>query len=224
MTVPLSPPTNGPSPKEAYAADLRAQIQRLQALLIAVESEGGTLVDPSTVRSSAEPAHKLAGEPVRPDSFFGMSVPQATKKFLQMKGKGNPQSVPGIVDALIEGGLEKAEKREQILKNIYTAFARTDDFIKVSGRLWGLKEWYGDRAVAKQEAPAAKKKARKRSGKKRPTNANSAAKKPSASQTALKLEPTGPISMGWRAFLAKAIEEGKTMQQAGAEWRARKQG
>jgi len=36
---------SGQTAKEAYAAELRAKIQRLQALLVAVESGGETLLD-----------------------------------------------------------------------------------------------------------------------------------------------------------------------------------
>jgi hypothetical protein len=51
---------NGANPKEAYLADLRAQIERLTALLRAVESEGeGLSLDPS---ATAAIGGRLAAE------------------------------------------------------------------------------------------------------------------------------------------------------------------
>src|SRR5438093_839668 len=94
---------NGQSVREAYLAELRAQVDRLQALIAAVESGGENL--PGGIGAGASP--RLIDSQVRPDSFFGMTTPGAVRKFLEMMGKGAPQSAQAIAEALVKGGLDK---------------------------------------------------------------------------------------------------------------------
>lgn len=66
---------NGQNPKDLYVAYLRGEIERLTALMHAVESGGeGLALDPAAA------AMIVSGRPnnvVRPDSFFGMTTPAA---------------------------------------------------------------------------------------------------------------------------------------------------
>jgi hypothetical protein len=199
---------NGQSPKELYVEFLRAEIARLYALLDAVESEGENLA-PATVGATPA-ARSVAGSPVRPDSFHAMSTPQAVREFLEMMGKGNPQTPAAIADALVHGGHAKLDERASVLNNVYTALRRgrgAGGFEKV-GKLFGLAEWYPQKP--KPEPTPTKKKSRKGSKKK--------ARAKAAPERAAEPSPA-PVG-GWRVFLTKKLADGKTMKEAAAEWKS----
>jgi hypothetical protein len=192
---------NGQSPREIYLADLHAQVERLLALIAAVESEGENLAGGASVKRRADTQ-------VRPDSFFGMTTPGAVRKFLEMCGKGNPQAAQAIADALVSGGLDKRENVETVLKNVYTAFKRgkDTDFVKI-GKVWGLKEWYPN-AKAADEKPT------------KPKHGKTRAKSPKAGKGGNGDRAPAPKS-AYRTFMGEAMKSGKTMTQAAEEWRKR---
>lgn len=123
---------------QAVLADLKArrdQISQAIAVLESVAGAGG--LGPSS--GSGDTAS------IRSDSFFGMSVPQAVKKYLGMTGKV-PKSPNDITETLKKGGQEQAT-----YNNVYTALKRLPDVVKLPNGDWGLADWYG---------PSAKRKAR----------------------------------------------------------------
>lgn len=82
------------------------------------------------------------GEEMRSDSFFGMSLRDAIKKYLAMKKK--PKSYRDIADALEEGGFQHASKK--FYSTVNTTLGRMAegddaDVCKIRGE-WGLLEWY----------------------------------------------------------------------------------
>jgi len=122
--------------REAYIAALRTEIERLTAELAAVEgtldgSAGGPLV----------PAQRAIQ--VGPATFFGMTTPQATRRFLEMMGRENPQTPQAIAEALVRGGMDKTENLDAVVNNVYTALkrGRNKQFVKI-GRTWGLSDLY----------------------------------------------------------------------------------
>jgi hypothetical protein len=193
--------------KEAYLAQLRAQIARLNALLAAVESEGEALGGNGSA-ATLTAGRQSADRVVRPDSFFGLTAPRATRRFLEMMGKGNPQTPQAIAEALVRGGQDTPEHAAVVLKNVYTALKRGkgEEFVKIQ-KEWGLVDWYGDRARQDTEKRSKNKKGRK----------SKRAKKGKASAPAhAESNPTNEMAamLGWKAFLKQQLKEGRTMKQA----------
>ncbi len=196
---------NGQTAKELYVAELRSQIERLQAVLAMVESGGESLAAGNGAPSASRPKETQ----VRPDSFFGMKMPGAVRKFLEMCGKGNPQTTQAIAEALIAGGLDPRANIETLRKNVYTVFQRgKDDFVKI-GKVWGLAEWYPSKPKGDETKP----KAKKGKGRAKRANASSAAPQTAAAQKS-----------GYKKFLTDALTSGKTMAEAAAEWRKQANG
>lgn len=203
--------------KDAYLAELRAQVERLNALIAAVESEGDVLL--LDALGAAPASGRPAGEAqVRPDSFFGMTTPKATRAFVEMMGKGNPPTPQAIATALVEGGLDKPENRATVLRNVYTALKRgkvAREFVKI-GKNWGLSEWYPSISQGNDdgEKPSPRRKRRRKSKR---TKGRKKAK--SKGGSAARRERSDPLEMGWHAYLGKRAKEGASMEEAGKEWR-----
>lgn len=203
--------SNGQSEKDAYLAKLRAQVDRLQALIAAVESEGEGLDLGSFTTGNSRAA---TDSTVRSDSFFSMTTPQATRRFLEMMGKGNPQSPLSIVDALIRGGMDRIENRDTVVKNVYTALKRgkkNQELVKIQ-KLWGLMEWYPNHKPT-EEKPTKKKRKK----------AKTATKAPAVTPP----PPPAAPKKGFEAFnefIKARVAAGKTRAEANAEWKKQKPG
>jgi hypothetical protein len=78
------------------------------------------------------------GGGIRPDSFLKMSIPDATKKYLETVRQ--KQSTQEIIDALERGGLPRSK-----YNTVYGILARRErqqgDIINMKGD-WALQEWY----------------------------------------------------------------------------------
>lgn len=200
---------NGNSAKEAYLAELRAEVERKLAIIAAIESGGEDL--PNGLPGGA--TSRRPEKEVRPDSFYGLTTPQAVRRFLEMMGKGNPQSPTAIADALVRGGLEGPAN--VVLKNIYTAFKRgkDSDFVKI-GKLWGLVDFY----PRKEDKPKPKGKGK---GKKKKRAAGGSARTKPATES---VPATAPAKGGFGAFnefVQEYKKAGKSRQDAIADWRKR---
>ena len=208
------PDNNGQSAKDAYLAELDAKIERLVTLRALVESGGDTsgdgtaTVGPLVRRSTAETQ-------VHPGSFLGMSVPQATRRFLEIMGKSRPQTPQAIAAALVQGNQDKPENETTVLRNVYTAFKRGKNkeggFAKV-GKFWGLAEWYPSSALAADSSAAKKKHKAKRKGRH--------AKTPKADSDAP--VHAKPSRSNYQQFVSERRKAGKNLKEIGAEWRAQK--
>ncbi len=151
---------------------------------------------------------RVASSPgkIRPDEFFRMSIPDAIRRYLAiMKG---PQGPKAIADALKDGGLLTNAK--DFYGNVWTALKRMEESEAVvnTPKGWGLAEWYPSRPKNDDG-----KKSKRRAAKKRQTGRKLA--------TIVTPEKAAPRS-AYSAFLGKAMKEGKTMQEAAAEWRKHK--
>lgn len=79
---------------------------------------------------------------IQRDTFFGMSIADAAKKFLGMSGR-KPQTTDAITDALGRGGLSA---RGDSVGTILVRVANQEgDIVRVGRGLWGLLEWYPGR-------------------------------------------------------------------------------
>lgn len=79
------------------------------------------------------------------DAFFGMSIVEATKKYLGMTKR--PKSTNEIKDALEAGGYNHTSKN--FYSTIFSVLSReagkpTGEIVKVNDK-WGLESWYPNR-------------------------------------------------------------------------------
>jgi hypothetical protein len=118
----------------AVLADLEARKEELESAISAVKTilaAGGI-----SVAGHSEGVYSPENIPV--GSFLRLSIPEATKKFLDMvKTK---QGVPQITKALERGGLPRSKQN-----TIYSVLRRREsivgDIIRVDDE-WALAEWY----------------------------------------------------------------------------------
>jgi hypothetical protein len=100
------------------------------------------------------------GTDVRSDTFHGLSMPEAVKKYLRIK-KG-PQNARAIAAVLPRGGFKS--KAKNLYPNVYTALLRLQEAgeaEKLASGEWGLSEWY--RGTARKE-PKPKRPAERENG------------------------------------------------------------
>jgi len=83
---------------------------------------------------------------VRHDSFFGMTILDAIKKYLTMTKQ--TQSAPDIADALVRGGMKSAAK--DFVGNVRTTLSKNEAFVSVKNGEWGLSVWYPAKRKEKQ--------------------------------------------------------------------------
>lgn len=131
------------NPYETVLADLKAKRAALDSAIAAMESvmaQGGAPI------SAGIPSQPNRETEIRPDSFFGMSIPDAAKKFLAMSNR-NPKSTQQIADALQSGGM--TSDSDNFANSVGSVLNRVDrlggDIVKISRGMWGLVEWYPGR-------------------------------------------------------------------------------
>jgi hypothetical protein len=125
---------------EQVLADLRAKRAKIDAAIEAIEDLLGV--------ASSAPAGSLqrqgASQAIEGDTFFGLSVADAAKKYLQIVKK--KQSTRDIAKALESGGLTHNSK--DFYNTVYTVLTRSEFFAKLPDSTWGLAEWYKGRRVS----------------------------------------------------------------------------
>jgi len=123
-------------------ADLKAKRDALDTAIGAIEAIVGVAGQPS---SAPRPSVKAATTTIEGDTFFNMTVPDATRKYLSMMRK--PQSTPQIADALERGGFtHQSEKFVNTVGAVLHRIATNGgDIVKVSRGNWGLASWYGQK-------------------------------------------------------------------------------
>jgi hypothetical protein len=175
-----------------------------------VAAQGGDTGQPTTTsvpgNGNREPG--VAGQ-VRPDEFFRLSIPEAVKKYLAIMKR--PQGPKVIVAGLEAGGVLSNAKN--FYGNVYKELMRMSERGELvntpSG--WALSEWYPNKP--KQiDAPRPKK--RKASG-------SRSSRKKVVPSPKLLTDGSTPSGSDWQVFLADARKRGKSMREAGAEWKAR---
>lgn len=82
---------------------------------------------------------------IKPDTFFGLKVPDAIKLYLSMTKRPARASV--ITKALIDGGLQSTS--QNFPANVQTALTRMKAEVVRVPNGWGLLEWYPGRSFDK---------------------------------------------------------------------------
>jgi hypothetical protein len=121
---------------EAKKANIETAISSIKALMaLGVVSVAG-----GASRSQDAGPNDLSQ--IQAGAFFGMSIPDATKKLLD--GLRRPMSLQAISDALLRGGFATTSK--DFSNTVGAALRRQaedGDIVRVGNTLdWGLREWY----------------------------------------------------------------------------------
>lgn len=137
-----------PSEYDAVITDLENEIIELQRTVEYLKRKregGGGPAAPVTV-TRAEAANVSVDFPA--DAFFGMSIPEAAKKYLGLVKR--KQTTKQIMEALERGGFPHQSK--SFYGTVFGVLSRRwkteGDIVKVGGD-WGLAEWYGSTVRAK---------------------------------------------------------------------------
>lgn len=130
-----------------------AELQRVEAMIAQLEADLGeqpsTGEAPSNVGSNPSstlfsdilaPFRKPAGDPIRPDEFYGMSQSEAAKAYLRKVGRAVP--FDELVNALRKGGATLGGKDPK--KTLYVSLARNPrkEFVWPSSDHISLAEFY----------------------------------------------------------------------------------
>ena len=138
---------------QVVLADLKSRRDQLDQAILAIEAMQG-------IRSEGAPVAKASsngGGPaeLRRDSFFGMTVLEASKKYLAMVKR--PTAGADIAAALKEGGyLFTASKPGDTVTAILNRDdAKNGDVVRIGKAMFGLAEWYPNRPKRKKVSEAA---------------------------------------------------------------------
>ena len=121
----------------AVLADLKAKRDKLDAAIAGIETMLGLkgLDQPPTSVTQNPPGD------VGPGAFLGMSIVDATKKFL--RAARQPKRNDEILAALKAGGMLLTSKDpiNTVGSVLYRDWTQGGDIVRVSRGVWGLAEW-----------------------------------------------------------------------------------
>jgi len=203
---------NDQSELEAWLAELEAEMAARAVVIASIKQKLGLTAEASPAGSApavtaASGVHRSRTDsvfgPLRSDSFFGLSVPDAIRKYLAMVKR--PQPPKDIAAALKLGGV--LSQATNFYANVTTSLKRLRDvgIVVNTGEGWGLAEWYPNRS--RQGDSGAPRAVRARAVRRREASAQKVRHRPSR-------------ATGWHQFLGEAAKQGKTMAEAAKEWKA----
>jgi len=141
------------TPYDAVIADLEEKRDQLSATIEMLKALKGTasMVLPTAANAQRQQAERE----IKRDSFFGMTLPEAVRKYLTMVKATKPN--PELCAALLSGGFKTSSGN--FAEVVRSTLQRNKDFVKVNGE-WGLAEWYPGRGggrktrrTASEESP-----------------------------------------------------------------------
>lgn len=125
---------------ENVLADLRAKRDKLNAAIAGIETMLGIV--PTDAPKGDAGANDRGQQEVRFDTFFGLSIPDAVRKLLNMRKRALPTQE--IASALETGGLK--HQSGAFANTVGSVLNRIDkaggDIVKVGRAQWGLASWY----------------------------------------------------------------------------------
>jgi len=191
---------------EAAIANLEAERDEINRLIDGLRrrsarADGVPFVPSTRTAEEAEIQH---------DSFFGMTVADAAKKYLSMKKAS--QSTADIAAALERGGLKHSSK--DFATSLRTTLNPKEEFLRVPNGDWGLTEWYpglgrGKKTKAKLDKPAKRKTGKPKAGKEPKT-----AKGPKLEDRILDLMKTDPNKEWSSSEVTQTLEAPKQSVQS----------
>jgi hypothetical protein len=196
---------------------------RIRAMQITLETLKQLRSQPDgAAQASLSISPRLGDSEVQHDSFFGMTIADATKKYLGMTK--HTKSTADIATALESGGLKHASK--DFHTTIRSTLGQKEEFLRVNGD-WGLTEWYPGagrgRKAAKPEKATTTHAAKPRPAK-TPKPKASTPGGPTRKERILKVMKTDPAK-SWTALeIAKATGDGKRTSIQATLWSIAKDG
>src|SRR5690348_7975382 len=127
---------------DAVIADVEAKRDRLTGIIDALKELKALGIPMVAVNGIVGNPNITIGATIPHDAFFGMTIPDAARKYLSIVKQTKPH--PELCDALLEGGFQS--RSENFREVVRSTLGRNPDFVKIKGQ-WGLKEWYGNRMV-----------------------------------------------------------------------------
>ncbi len=145
---------------QAVLAALKTRRARLDDLIAGIEAEFGASSD-TTITPGTGSMKLLGGTPaaIHPDTFFGLGIGEATKKYLKMVRRA--QRTTDIADAIGKGGVKRPS--ENALSSILVRAAKGREVVKVGRAMWGLAEWYPKRSAEPLEPKRKRRSGRRKS-------------------------------------------------------------
>ena len=126
---------------ESVLGDLKRRRQELDAAIAAIERIVGQGSGGGGKEGVGRSAYTPTGQ-IRPDEFFGMTIPAAIKKYLEIMKR--PRTATDIAKGIKDGGLISQAKN--FYANVATALRRMDERGRVvqipDTKQWGLAAWY----------------------------------------------------------------------------------
>jgi hypothetical protein len=124
---------------QAVVADLKSRRARLDQLIAGFEAMILGQGDPATLDvDPTAPTGGVLPTMIHADTFFGLSIADAAKKFLKMARRA--QHTAAIADAVGQGGLKRPDVN--VMSSILVRAAKGREVTKVGKGMWGLAEWY----------------------------------------------------------------------------------
>jgi hypothetical protein len=126
----------------AVLADLETKRTQLDAAIAGIRTMLGMPAGAAGPAAASVNSNGGSTE-IEADTFFSLSIPDATKKFLGMRKK--PATTPEIGDALKRGGQTHAGSESfgntlgSVLARVYS---NGGGIVRVGRGMWGLAEWY----------------------------------------------------------------------------------
>jgi hypothetical protein len=195
------------SPFDSAIAEVEARIEALHTTLETLRqlrAQAGAAIPQGASRATG------GGESeVQHDSFFGMTIGDAAKKYLNFVKA--TRSTADIGGALERGGLKHASK--DFNTTVRSVLGGREDFLRVNGD-WGLTEWYPGQGRGKKAKP--EKQATPRAGKpkSKPTEKATPTDGLTRRERILRTMRTDP-SKGWTAGeIAMATSDKRKLVQA----------
>jgi hypothetical protein len=189
------------NPYAAVLADLERERDQISGMIAMMKRRMGLSVEDGPVTTAVASNHGSRDTAeIRSDTFFGMGIADAIRKYLGMAKR--PQRASEIAKALDEGGLLHSSK--SWLATVQTTLTRMKGVVVRVPNGWGLMEWYPGRNFDKQGPSKPKKKKRT----KKSVPAQSAKVPPKAPEAAgVSLDASRRLQGQYLGLLKKIPEE-----------------
>lgn len=135
---------------DAVIADLKAKRDQLSSMIDTLEQMKGMGVPFTGSPASDVPRTASGAGEIPDDAFFGMTIPEAAKKYLAIVKRTVKH--PVLCDAILDGGFKTSSPNFREV--VRSTLGRQPDFVKIGGQ-WGLMEWYGARGKRKPRRSSA---------------------------------------------------------------------
>jgi hypothetical protein len=164
------------TPYDSAIEELEGKIRQFQSVLETLKSLRASQSSDGAWPAVTPGAPRENDAEIRHDSFFGMTIADAARKYLTMAKQ--TKSTADLAEALEQGGLKHASKNFPM--TVRAIMGQREGFVRVNND-WGLTEWYpgiGRGRKPKLEKPARPARKKKTSEAAAPPKKRPAAERP----------------------------------------------